>query len=763
MLFNTEFLDFESQKLTSGMNKAKTVKKNGKNKNQLVFKIITVFIPILILLMLEGVLRLAGYGDNLHLFIQNPVPGYEQYMIVNPVIGKKYFQKLEYSAPANDIFLREKPENTFRIFVMGSSTVYGFPYDRNLMFSRILHKELEDAYPNKKIEVVNTSITAINSFTLLDYTDQILKYEPDAILIYAGHNEFYGAFGIGSNETMSRNRGLTRLHIALLDYKIYQLLRNIISGVSGRMAGKNEVHGTLMKRIVADKDILLHSQAYNIAMERYKQNMDEIVRKITKRKVPVFLSEVISNVEGMEPFNSVAGDSLEAAIDVFNRAKSAAQNGDYKTALDLYYKAKDLDCIRFRASEDINKIIHELIDEYHLHRIPMLSVFQSQSPNGFIGNKLMTEHVHPNIAGNFLMAEAFFNGIAESGILGEENKSHHFSTDYYKRNWGYTALDSLYAVHAVNLLKGFWPFVLNPEKEYNYKQLYKPKTYLDSLAFEVVGNHDLILSDVRVQLAKNYEKSGQIEKAFREYDALLRTNPYVALNYRDAASCLLQLSDLPLALKYFKKSLEYEDSYFARFRIGEIYLMKGDYDHAIESFEKAFPLTPDDMKVNVLAKTYQAFLYANKTGQAQQAAEELKRVKANQFLQIAPKSYVYSNYIPFQTKEEVSKAKELIAENKNDEALQVLESSLQIYDSHIANRLIGEIYKSRKNNKKAIFYYNKVYDEFKFDPSFLNDFILISVAGNDISNAKKALADLKKTDPKNNNLGVLDMLISQSN
>src|SRR5690606_37401827 len=119
----------------------------------------------------------------------------------------------------------------------------------------------------KKIEMVNTAITAINSFTLLDYTDQILKYKPDAVLIYAGHNEFYGAFGIGSNETMSRNRDLTQLHITLMDYKIYQLLRNVIAGISQKIAsGKNdEVHGTLMKRMVADKDILLNSDEYKIA------------------------------------------------------------------------------------------------------------------------------------------------------------------------------------------------------------------------------------------------------------------------------------------------------------------------------------------------------------------------------------------------------------------------------------------------------------------------------------------------------------------
>ena len=747
------------------MSKPKIVKKNISTKQNLVFKLITVVIPVFILLVFEGVLRIAGYGDNLNLFVQNPVKGYEKYMVVNPVIGKKYFQKFEYTAPANDIFLKDKPENTFRIFVMGSSTVFGFPFERNLMFSRILHKQLEDAYPDKKIEVVNTAITAINSFTLLDFTDQILEYSPDAILIYAGHNEFYGAFGVGSNETMSRNRRLTQAHIALMDLKTYQLIRNVIAGVSSKIASKNkeEVHGTLMKRMVADKDILLDSEEYNIAMERYKQNMDDILKKAGKKKVPVFFSEMVCNISGMEPFNSIPTDKLEGAADVYKKAQIAEQNGDFSKALELYYKAKDLDCIRFRASEDINRIINELVDEHKVYKIPMLSLFQNNSPNKLIGNNLMTEHVHPNIEGNFLMAQAFFNGIVQSEVIGKKSEDAPVSLEYYRKNWCYTVLDSLLAHHRIQQLKGFWPFVKDAKNEYNYREQYSPKSFPDSLAFAVMKNPDLSMDEARLDLAKKYEKTRQIEKAYREYEALLRTNPYMAVNYRDAANCLLQLSDLPLALRYFQKSLEYEESFFANYRIGEIFLMKGDFNNAIQSFEKSFSLAPDDKKVNVLAKSYTAFVYANKTEQAKAVAAELGRVKANQYLNVPPKKYVFSQYVPFQTKDQVNMAKQLIAENKNDEALALLESSLQIYDSHVANRMIGEIYQGQQNYEKAFFYFSKAHIQFKFDPQFLHNFTLIYLGKKDNVNARKCLEEIKLIDPGYEQLGELNSLLSTIN
>jgi tetratricopeptide (TPR) repeat protein len=742
------------------MSKTKNSKKEISPQQKLIFRLITAFVPFIILLSFEGILRVVNYGDNLDLFIQNPTEGYENYMIVNPIVGKKYFQKFEYSNPPNDIFLTDKPENTFRIFVMGSSTVYGFPYERNLMFSRILHKQLEDAYPGIKIEMVNTAIIAINSFTLLDFIDQILKYEPDAVLIYAGHNEFYGAFGIGSNETMSRNKDLTKLHIGLMDYRIYQLLRNMIAGVSQKIGtNDNKVQGTLMKRMVADKDILLNSEKYNIAMERYRQNMDEILEKIHKKNVPVFLSEVISNINGMEPFQSISAEGLEAANDVYQKAKEAEEKGDFAKASELYYKAKDLDCIRFRASEDVNKIIKELGLKYEVYPVLMLDWFKSLSPNRLIGNTLMTEHVHPNIDGNFIMSRAFGTAVIKSEVIKANNEDKGYTSSYRKLNYGYTALDSLVAMHRVKTLKGNWPFVKAGEKEINYQKQYRPGSYIDSLAFSAISSKEISVSMVRLELAKKYKKNGQYYLAYKEYDALLRTNPYLAVNYRDAATSLIDLEDLPGSLKYFQKSLEYEESGFALFKMGEIYLFMGDYTNAISHFEKAFPLIPDDKKVVVLVKSYMASVYANDVAKSKAFANELKRVNAENYLKIPPKQYVSNQYIPYQTRKQVNEAKQLIADNQPDEALEILLNSLKIYDSHIAKRLIGEIYFSRRDAQRASAYFNSVYEPFKFDVEFLHKYATTFIAKNDPVNARKLVEEINRINPNYEYLKVLNTLL----
>ena len=152
---------------------------------RLLYNFILVCFPAMLLLFIELFLRIIDYGENYNLFLDFPDDDLREYRYINPRIGKKYFQTLEYTTPCGDMFLKEKPENGFRVFVMGSSTVLGFPYHQNGMFTRILQERLQDSYPDKKVEVINTALTAINSFTLLDFIGDILDEDPDVLLIYA--------------------------------------------------------------------------------------------------------------------------------------------------------------------------------------------------------------------------------------------------------------------------------------------------------------------------------------------------------------------------------------------------------------------------------------------------------------------------------------------------------------------------------------------------------------------------------------------------
>lgn len=742
--------------------KRQSGKKENSQAERPYFKVIAISLPFLLILLLELFLRLISYGGSMNLFVKNDNEGYDEYMMVNPDIGAKYFNKLEYTLPGNDIFLKEKPGGTIRLFVMGSSTVVGFPYENNLMFSRILHKKLEQSYPDHTIEVVNTAITAVNSFTLLDLTDEICKYKPDGVLIYAGHNEYYGAFGAGSREGRSRSRFLTRLHFRMMNVRTYRLLRNTGTALAKNFAGKRDpVHGTLMKRIVSDQDIVYGSEAYQLGIKNFSTNMDAILEKFTREGIPVFISDLISNVKDLPPFNSVKTDTLESAMIVYEQAVAACDSGNFELAAALFYQAKDLDCVRFRASEELNDTIRTLAAKYKVNMIRMQQRFMAESPHGIIGDNLLTEHVHPNIDGIFLMADEFYSGIISSGIFGRkvENQS---SLQYDKRNWGYTVLDSLIARHRISNLKHHWPFVAADAEE-DYTSSYRPQGKLDQIAFTAMVDPAKRLGDLRLDLAKEYARDGKNYEAYREYEAILRTNPYIAVNYRDAASTLINLGDLPLALSYFERSVHFEESAFAFYRMGEIYVIKGDYSSSISCFEKAFNISTDrNEKIKAMGKMYAACQYTGQKERAEALAFELKKAGANQWLQVPPKQYLYDRYIPFQTRSQVTEASRLASEGRLGEAVELLERSLNVYDSPIAHRYLGEIYYQMKDAGKAKLHFDRVIDEFTFDPKFLSSLILLNITMGNLTQAEAYMNILRTLDPENKSAEMLSLLLQEA-
>lgn len=736
----------------------------SKGKKVFYHLIAGIVIPVLLLLIVESVLRLFGYGENYQLFIEHPYENYKEYLIVNPKIGSKYFHKVEYSAPPNDIFLKKKDENTFRIFVMGSSTVVGFPYGFNLMFSRILHHRLQEAYPEKNIEVINTAITAVNSYTLLDFTNRILKHDPDAVLIYAGHNEFYGALGVGSLERSGRSPGLIRLHLRMMNIRLYQLLQNIVRNIGRRVTKDEKAKGPLMKRIVKKNTIVYQSEDYHTGIDQFRDNMDRIVHKFTHEGVHVYLSHLVSNVRDLEPFESVKTENHPAASEVYKQAKEADRAGDFEEAKSLYNYARDLDCVRFRASSEINTIVTELADNTEeVTLVPMLQVFEKHSPEGIVGNNLLTEHVHPNVKGYFLMADAFFTALVKKKqIAPEPNAYTMHNAAYHQTNWGFTLLDTLVARHWITNLSYHWPFRPADAPFLDYRKIYQPISHIDSVAFSVItSDNEFSVDDAHHQMIDYYEKKGDVLNAFKEADALVRMNPYWALYYRKAADYLLQLKDLPRALEYFRQSLKYDDTFYAHFRVGEIYLILNDMEKAISHFEQAERLSESDTLPNVRYKLYLAYSYAGIQEKAQQMADTLKQIDPEADLRLTAQENRLMEYIPARIQNRYNQAKQLLDAGKPNDALAVLYRAASINDSPIINRLIAETQYNLKKTKKANFYFKKCYPYFRTDPQFLHHYFLFNTTIGDTETAQKCLKEIKEIAPGYQPLNELECILKK--
>ncbi|MEO0293876.1 MAG: hypothetical protein ABIN61_06620 [candidate division WOR-3 bacterium] len=708
---------------------------------RILFVFFLFLIPVFIFMFLEGILRILNYGGDLRLFISAPEEVSDYYRC-NPDVGKRYFyRQVTVPDPPKDLFLKKKPKNGYRIFVLGESTTAGFPYGNNLMFPRILWRRLQDTFPGMHIEVVNTAMAAINSYALLDFMDEIVKYKPDLILIYAGHNEFYGALGVCSFESPTQSRLIAKVYLRIVHLRLFLLLRDLISKIKGLFSkGKTkefeDFTATLMERIVGKEDIPFGSDLYERGKEQFRRNLEDILKLAKRTKVPVVLSELVSNFRGQPPFKSAKGGNFPLAEEVYKEAQNLEAQGNYKKAKELYVRAKDLDCLRFRAPEDFNLIIHELALKYKTPVVPMKKIFEENSPNGIIGDELMLDHLHPNVKGYFLMADGFYRTLQKEGYISEKwDSSKVKDIEFYERDWGITELDTIYGNLSIRWLKGGWPFQPKELQNTSLKN-FIPRNKIDSVALQVLIDEKIGIEVGHLKLAHYYEDRREYEKAYKEYKALIYTIPHEVMFYEGAAKMLIELKKEEEAISVLEESLKIINFDFAIKWLTHLYLKKGDIEKALMYLDEASSTLKKDREfLNTLAHVYIVSgqfdkLYRLLEYFGPRKREILKLIKYEKGTKTQAFAENY-NYV----------AKIFLKEKDLSTAFLLLSQSLDLKETGIANKFIGEILLFRKEFDKALLYLQRAEELGLKDPDLYYN---MAAANYYLDKKKEALRYLKK-------------------
>jgi len=659
------------------------------------FSLILWLLPVLFFIVFELVLRIVNYGGNLDLFITGPEKQISQYWMGNPNLGERYFFRQHTKpAPPKDLFLKQKPKNGYRIFVMGGSTAAGFPYGYNVMFSRILNFQLSDIFPDKHIEVVNTAMAAVNSYTLLDLTDEIIAQKPDAILIYAGHNEFYGAMGVGSQEQFAKNPDVIRAYLKLRRFKTFLFIRNVVGylqkKISRATTGGTKVDptNTLMARIVAKQSIPYKSDLYQRGVDQFADNLDRILLKFDAHHIPVILSELVCNIKDQEPFVSVKTDSFPTAKHAWEIGKKLEQQGEYKDAKKALYLAKDLDALRFRATEEMNDIIHNIAEKHNAPVVPMKSIFEAHCEHNLIGHELILEHLHPNIQGYFIMADAFLHALKDNHFIADQwDESRIKPMQQYQKNWGLTKLDTTYADLSIFYLKGGWPF--KPAIMPNHAlDNYHASTRVESTAVQVLLNKNFSIVVGHVEMAKYYESKREHEKAFREYKAALYNIPFEIEFYEGAARTLIELKRYDEALQILRTSHNYGSTPFTNKWTGQLLNSRGDAEEALPYLEQARSDLPGDQQLlQHLVRCYKSL------GKDAQASQLLPLIQKSQItethkgaepaaLDAQQQTLIYRAAL-------LEKGASLIKEKKYSKALPLLKRAHALKQSDYTYKWIG--------------------------------------------------------------------------
>ena len=149
--------------------------------------------PAIVLLALEGGLRLAGYGKPATFLIPDGRPGWFR---TNPEFASLFLPGNFDLRPLNFSVSLHKAPKTVRIVVLGESAAQGVPVP-GFGFSPQLRAQLRHRYPGTDFEVIDTGIVAINSHVVYQVAKEMARFEPDLFVLYAGNNEVVGPYGPG--------------------------------------------------------------------------------------------------------------------------------------------------------------------------------------------------------------------------------------------------------------------------------------------------------------------------------------------------------------------------------------------------------------------------------------------------------------------------------------------------------------------------------------------------------------------------------------
>ena len=560
------------------------------------FYLILILIPILAIVLLELGLRTFNYGRVYDQWIFSG----DGRLTLNPEIAFRYFYNIERVPSANYNYFDEiKKENSYRVFVMGESSAAGFPYTPNGAFSRYIRKRLELIYPERNVEVVNVAMSAINSYALRDMVSGVLEKQPDLIIIYAGHNEYYGALGVGSVETLGDTRFLVNTVIWLNRFKTFELLRDVIKSVSGLFSEPVKLDGTLMARMSQRQLIPLNSEKYFAGLDQYLGNLRDILEMAKDQNVPVILGRLVSNLKDQKPFESYNDGENPTAEEVYELASKELSNGRTNVSDSLYRLAKDLDALRWRAPEKINEIIEMLGREFNYPVVNLDSVFNAESIYGVVGDDLITDHLHPNFRGFQIIGREIFNKGLESGTL-PRNYNIKFSFEVQDSItlslYEFTRLDSIIALYQIIILKSDWPYTKEKKTDEEKLKLLNMQTYTDTLAY-LVGKGDLSWEAAHLQLAQYKLMNEDFESFRNEISAATDEYPFDPYPNEFAAQLLVNSKKFDEAYYYLRKLNELKTGAYSTKWLGIIDLLNNKVDSAISYLSNSLSYNSSDAQV----------------------------------------------------------------------------------------------------------------------------------------------------------------------
>ncbi len=597
-------------------------------------------LPLLFLVILEAGLHLGGVGHPMSFFLPMQIDG-KDCLIENDRFGWRFFGPEMARAPFPLAMPKVKPPDTIRVFVFGESAAYGDPQPEFGLW-RVLEALLDGRYPEKRFEVINTAMTAINSHVILPIARECAAQNGDFWVIYMGNNEVVGPYGSGTVfGPQAAKLALVRFGVALMATRIGQALGNLVRHFQKRPVNQSEWGGMSM---FLDNQVRLDDPRMPTVYASFEHNLKDIVHIGLHSGAKVLVSTVARNLKDCGPFASQHRPGLSAeelsrwdsfyqagvraqeagrpadAIDSFRQAVNLdntfaeahfrwgqcslalGQDGEASRRFAL---ACDLDTLRFRADSRINEIIrHTASDRQQqgARLVDSAAAIALQSPHGLVGDEFLYEHVHLNFEGNYLVARAL---AQEMGHTLGANSEHPWPTvDDCARRLGWN--DSTRRAGEMDVLRRLNdpPFLEQASHREHYERLLhqieqlQPATLPDSMREEEVRTkaavatmpNDWILQKL---LAHLQQRIGDISDAVQSWQRVVRLLPHNPDAWQSLGLALEAVQRDDEAISAFQQATRLQPESVASMNsLAELYARRNHQEEAAREFQRVLQQKP---------------------------------------------------------------------------------------------------------------------------------------------------------------------------
>jgi tetratricopeptide (TPR) repeat protein len=613
----------------------------------LLFSVIPAAILLMLLAGAEVLIRVLHPEDDLALAREVRYDGIDWYE-TNRSALRVYFPASTPSLPElkPSLFRRQKAPGGLRIFCLGESTMFGTPYDMNANIPGIVRKQLRRLMLGREVEVVNWGASAINSNVVRDLAPAMLRFQPDAVFIYLGHNELYGPDGVGASWIEKQWPAITGWKYDLRRLRLFRAVQSLFPSP----APSREEAANLMKEVSGGHLVSSDSPDARRVYRNFESNLRAIVGVFSRAGIPVVLSDVTSNLM-LPPFVSdaagrtdstlrllfSAGDDAGvlarfaerssegrvAAVDHYWAGRALIRTGDTAGGRSALVRARDADLLKFRAPSEINDVIRRVAADAVIPCLAADSVLSSASRGGIPGDSLFWEHLHPTLRGYYLLANGYVD--ATKGLLAlppGQAAVVPLDPDSLSIAW----MELAYADLSIRHLTGRWPF-------HDLRRTPVVIGDADPAALRIVSDvYDRRTSwnEGCYQSAAYFWSKGGFRKARTTYEAMLEEYAYSFYTNFLLGNLLGTSGDRRQAVPYYRRSIASNPEYpNARLELGLLLVNLSDFDGAIAQLEglTVRSAAQNDRTITATACYGLGAAYANK-GDRRKALEMLDRALA---------------------------------------------------------------------------------------------------------------------------------------